>query len=142
MFSITTMLLSTSMPMPTASPPRDTMFMVMPMRYRHIIAARIESGIVTAMISDERTFFKKRKMTTIASTPPIIMLITTLFMLVEMNSDWSSKRRTDAPYARPSPASKSAYMSFTASTTEDEFAPLDLYISITVPLMRLTSPSE
>ena len=98
MASITTMLLSTSIPMPTASPPSETIFSVMPISDRHISAASTESGIVIAMTSEVRTVFKNRNIIRIASAPPISILISTLETLSEMNCDWSSRSLMFAVY--------------------------------------------
>ena len=68
MLSMTTMLLSTSIPMPTASPPSDTILKVTPSRYSAAMAASTDSGIVTEMISDSEKRRRNTKITATAST--------------------------------------------------------------------------
>ena len=108
MLSMTTMLLSTSIPMPTASPPSDTILKVTPSRYSAAMAASTDSGIVTEMISDSEKRRRNTKITATASTPPMSSELRILPMLSLMNSASSSSSSTDESRCSPSSRARTA----------------------------------
>ncbi len=73
MFSSTTMALSTSMPMPSASPPRVIRFRVNPPKYISAKVATTEMGMAVAMMAVLRMLRRKKSSTTTASRPPYRM---------------------------------------------------------------------
>ncbi|MBA7542451.1 hypothetical protein ES705_34772 [subsurface metagenome] len=58
MFSITTMALSTNIPTPKASPPRDIMLMEIPLKYIKLNTTIIERGIDVQIIAETLRLFK------------------------------------------------------------------------------------
>ncbi len=89
MLSSTTMELSTSMPMPRASPPSDMMLSVMPPMNIGTKVATTEIGMATPMISVVRSSWRKRNSTINASRPPVIAVDCTSRIEALMNRDWS-----------------------------------------------------
>ena len=71
MFSITTMELSTSIPMPSARPERDTIFIVICEKYISTIAKITLKGIEHAMINVDLKSFRNSIRIIIASAAPI-----------------------------------------------------------------------
>ena len=67
---MTTMLLSTSIPTPSAKPDRDIMFNVTPLKYIKIIANNKLIGILKAITIVGLILFKKISNTKIAHIPP------------------------------------------------------------------------
>ena len=70
MFSMATMELSTSIPMPSANPERDSTLSVMPVKYMHTKAATTLIGIEKAMMIVGRQSVRKINSTSTASRPP------------------------------------------------------------------------
>ena len=70
MFSITTIPLSTSMPTPSARPPKDIMFIVVPLKNIRANTTIIETGILSATIRALFIFLKKNNSTRNARKPP------------------------------------------------------------------------
>ena len=77
MFSITTMELSTSIPMPIASPAIEIMFIVTPEKYISTSANSTETGIEMPTASVGLRSRRNRNRIRIASAPPINKLSTT-----------------------------------------------------------------
>ena len=77
MFSMATMELSTSMPMPSARPDSDSTFSVMPLKYMHTNAATTLIGIEQAMMIVGRQSIRKISSTSTASNPPKIRFCST-----------------------------------------------------------------
>ena len=74
------MELSTSMPIPSARPPKVIVFRVKPAKYIKPKVAMIEIGIAVAMITVLEILRKKRKRIKMARKPPIRMQLPTLLM--------------------------------------------------------------
>ena len=75
MFSITTMELSTSIPMPSASPDREMIFSVTPLKYIHTMAVTRLTGMEKATTSVGRRSFKNSSRMAMARTAPNRMLL-------------------------------------------------------------------
>ena len=75
MFSMTTMELSTSMPMPSASPDREMMFNVTPLKYMQTMAVTRLIGMENATTRVGLMSFRKRIRIRIASPPPNRILL-------------------------------------------------------------------
>ncbi len=75
-FSITTMELSTSIPIPSASPEREIIFKVTPLKYMHTIAVTRLMGMEKATTSVGRKSFKNKIRIKIASRAPNTTLLT------------------------------------------------------------------
>ena len=58
MFSITTIALSTNIPTPKASPPRDIMLMEIPLKYIKLNTAIMERGIDVQIIAETLRLLK------------------------------------------------------------------------------------
>ena len=88
MFSITTMALSTSIPAPSASPPKVMMFRLRLLKYIRLKVAIIEIGIeiLTIMVVPMRR--RKTKITIIASTMPIMAVSSTSLMALLIKVPW------------------------------------------------------
>ena len=112
MLSMTTIELSTSMPIPSARPPRETRLREMFRAKRQISASRTESGMDSEMMRELFTFARNRTIMRNASTAPIASELQTLEILSEMYCDWSSTRVRDSP----SVLLKSFILDFSAST--------------------------
>ena len=91
---------STSIPMPSASPPRDMMLRLTPKRLSGAKVTRIEIGIEMAMIAVDRTLRRKRKSTMTASRPPKTAALRTSLMLSWMKTDRSATRVRRTPSER------------------------------------------
>ena len=117
---MTTIELSTSIPIPTARPPSETILRVMPITNNSSNADSTDSGIVTEIIIDGLAFFRNRNITNTASAPPINILTSTFDTDSEMNSELSS---VSAIVNGASCSDISAIMSLTARTTFVPFAP-------------------
>ena len=89
MFSSTTIALSTSMPTPSASPPRLIIFIESLPIYIKVNTAIIDIGILTVTMIELLTFLKKSNSTKNASTPPCIAASRTPLMESFINFDWS-----------------------------------------------------
>ena len=76
MFSITTMELSTSIPMPRARPDREMIFRVTPLKYMHTMAVTRLTGMENATTMVGRRSFKNTSRMKMASSPPIKILLT------------------------------------------------------------------
>ena len=81
-FSITTIELSTSIPIPRQSPAKDITLILIPVKYMIIIANNTLNGILNATMIVGRISFKKRARTMIASTAPNKILFNTLFIMI------------------------------------------------------------
>ena len=88
-FSITTIELSTSIPIARASPASDITLILIPVKYIIIIANNTLKGILNATIIVGRTLFKNNANTIIASKAPISILYNTLSRNIEIYVDWS-----------------------------------------------------
>ena len=75
-----TMELSTSMPMPSASPPRESMFRVRPAKYMAMMVITKDRGMDTPMISVVGMLRRNRNRMPMASRPPISAVCQTLAM--------------------------------------------------------------
>ena len=84
MFSMTTMLLSTSMPMPSASPASEITLMVTPEKYISTTANSTLSGMLTAVMRVGRMFRRNRKRMAMARMPPSKRLLSTESMTMLM----------------------------------------------------------
>ncbi len=87
-FSITTMALSTSIPAPSASPPRVIMFMVRSLKYIKLKVAITEIGIATLTINVEPILRRNTKRITTASKIPIKAVCCTSPTASLMNFPW------------------------------------------------------
>ena len=76
MFSITTMELSTSMPMPRERPDRVIMFRVSPAKYMRTMANRTDRGILMPTTMVGRKSRRNRARIMMASRAPMAMLFT------------------------------------------------------------------
>ena len=79
--SMTTMELSTIIPMPTTRPPSDMRLMLMSKAAMRIKAASTEMGMVTPMMKELFHSPKKNTSTRAAITRPSMSEVTTLMML-------------------------------------------------------------
>ena len=95
--SSTTIESSTSMPTPSASPPRDMTLSVVPVWYIRKKVATIEIGIETLMISVLATSLRKSRMIRIDSSPPSRALVITSWIESWMKRDWSTPVTTSMP---------------------------------------------
>ena len=104
--SSTTTLLSTSIPIPRASPPRLIVFRVTPLTAIRTKVAAIEKGIDVMRIMETRGFFKNRSSTRKAIPAPVATPATRVVMVRETSSELSLSRRssTSRPYRRLSSA--------------------------------------
>ena len=84
MFSMETMELSTSMPMPSASPERESTLSVMPVKYMATKAMTTLMGMDRAMISVGRKSSRNRSSTRMASAAPESRLLSTESMTISM----------------------------------------------------------
>ena len=75
MFSMTTMELSTSMPMPSDRPARLMMFRSMPVKYIKTMANSTDSGMLTPTTRVGLGSLRKRAKIRMASTAPDAMLV-------------------------------------------------------------------
>ncbi len=76
-FSITTIELSTSIPTPSASPEREIIFNVIPLKYMHTTAVTRLTGMESAITSVGRISFKNMINISMASTAPKSTLLIT-----------------------------------------------------------------
>ncbi len=76
MFSITTMELSTSIPMPSARPDKEIIFSVTPLKYMHTMAVTRLMGMEKATTMVGRRSFRNSIRIRMASRPPIRILLT------------------------------------------------------------------
>ena len=90
MFSIVTIAWSTRMPTESARPPRVIRLSVSPRTCSTRIEARIESGIVSAMISVERQLPRKSSTITAVRPAAISASTTTPCTAALTNTDWSN----------------------------------------------------
>jgi len=84
------MELSTSMPMPSVSPPSDMMFSEMSSRYMTRNVAMTEIGIEAPTINVLRRSRRKRNRTITASRPPTRAASRTSSTACLMKVDWSN----------------------------------------------------
>ena len=82
MFSMTTMELSTSIPIPSANPDSDIIFKEIPEKYINTRAVSTDNGMLTATTMVGFTSFKNSARTTIASAAPTTILWTTPLMII------------------------------------------------------------
>ncbi len=75
MFSMTTIELSTSMPMPRASPDSEMMFRVTPLKYMHTMAVTRLTGMENATTMVGLKSFRNTIRINIASTAPKRILL-------------------------------------------------------------------
>ena len=87
MFSITTVPLSTKMPIASAKPPNVMVFKVWPVNLMNSTAVMIDNGIAARMISASRTLPRNRMMTNAVNAAAMPALIRTLFRAALTNSD-------------------------------------------------------
>ncbi len=89
-----TMELSTSMPMPRASPPRESMFRVRPAKYMAMMVMMKDSGMEIPMMSVVGMLRRNRNRMATASRPPIRAVCQTLAMawLMKLEEANSSTR--------------------------------------------------
>ena len=87
MFSITTVPLSTRMPIASAKPPRVMVFRVWPVRSMNSTAVMIDKGIAARMISDRRMLPRNRMMTSAVNAAAMQALSSTLFSAALTNTD-------------------------------------------------------
>ena len=87
-FSMTTMALSTSIPAPSASPPKVMIFRLRPLKYIRLKVAMIETGMdmLTIMVVPIRR--RKRNTTKMASVIPIKEVFSTSLMALLMKIPW------------------------------------------------------
>ena len=105
--SSTTIESSSSMPTPSASPPRDMMFSESPICCITKKVAITETGMAIATTAVERRSRRKSAITRMASSPPSQAFRTTSEMAPSMNRDWSKSTAR----ARPSGTASSAVSS-------------------------------
>ena len=86
MFSSTTIALSTSMPTPRASPPKETMLSVKPLKYIRAKVETTEIGIAAPMIKVLDTLRRNSSSTNTASTAPTPAAASTLRIAALMKS--------------------------------------------------------
>ena len=96
------MLLSTSMPTPSASPPRLITLSETSSACSGTKVASSEIGIATAITTVARSSRRKNSSTSTASTPPTIVLSRTSRIDDWMNSAWSERTTTSWPGGRRS----------------------------------------
>jgi len=87
MFSITTVPLSTRMPMARAKPPKVMVFSVWPVNLMNNTAVTIDSGMAASMMIDKRILPKKRMITSAVSTAAMAALSNTLLSAALTNTD-------------------------------------------------------
>ncbi len=95
--SRTTIESSTSMPTPSASPPRDITFSVVPVWYIRKKVAMIEIGIDTPMMRVLKRSFRNSRMIRIERAPPSSALMITSLIESWMKRDWSTPVVTRMP---------------------------------------------
>ena len=115
--SRTTMALSTSIPIPRASPPIDIMLRVIPAVSIAMKVAITDIGIARAMMMTLRTLWRKKKSTRTARSPPQIATLERLLNERLINLD---KSIIVVSLARPSNddfiSSRALFTLFTTST--------------------------
>ena len=94
MFSMTTMELSTSMPMPKARPERVIMFRLRLLKYSSTRANSTLRGILTPTMRVGRRSFRNRASTNTASSAPNTMLCTMESMMSVIYFPWSTSLMT------------------------------------------------
>ena len=91
MFSMATMELSTSMPMPRLRPLSDSTFSVMPVKYMHTNAMTTLMGMEKATVMVGRKSIRNSSSTRMASAPPDSRLFSTESTMMSMYSPWFIK---------------------------------------------------
>ena len=91
MFSMVTMAWSTRIPTDKASPPKVMRLRVSPSANKARMEAKIDSGMVSAMIRVLRQFPKNSSTIMAVSTAAIRASVTTPSMAASTNTDWSNK---------------------------------------------------
>ena len=127
MFSITTVPLSTSMPIASAKPPSVMVFKVWPASLMNSTAVMMDKGIAARMISDRRMLPRNRMMTSAVSPAAMQALNSTLLSAALTNTDWSNSALTITPLG------STFSMSFSAARTPSITASVD-----TPPVLRIT----
>ena len=89
-FSMTTMLLSTSMPMPRARPESVIMLRDRSVKYISTREKSTESGMLTPTMTVGRTSRRKSASTRMASSAPRAMLLTMLLTISVIYLPWST----------------------------------------------------
>ena len=87
MFSITTVPLSTRMPIASAKPPSVMVLSVCPVRSMNSTAVMIDSGMAARMIRDRRTLPRNRMMTSAVRAAAMQALSNTLLSAALTNTD-------------------------------------------------------
>ena len=100
MLSSTTMALSTSMPMPRASPPSDMMLSVVSLKNIRMKVISTDTGMATPTIKVLLRLRRNRKRTRIASRPPHWAVLITSSMAFSMKRDWSDTMYSETPSGR------------------------------------------
>ena len=85
-FSMTTMELSTSIPIPRHNPARDMTFKVIPVKYIITMANNTLNGMLNATISVGFTAFKNNARTRTASSAPMSILCSTVLIIISIYS--------------------------------------------------------
>ena len=91
MFSMDTMELSTSMPMPSARPDSDSTFNVMPLKYMATKATTTLTGMEKATVRVGRQSSRNSKSISMARPPPMSRLSSTELTTRSMYSPWFIK---------------------------------------------------
>jgi len=81
--------LSTSIPIPSAKPPRDIIFNETEKMFIGAKVAIIDTGMVRPIIKVLNRFLRKKYKTIIARIPPIIAVLRTSSIELLINTDWS-----------------------------------------------------
>ena len=119
MFSMATVASSTRMPTASARPPSVMMLMVSPSANSAMSDVRIDSGIVTAMISVPRQLPRKSRIITAVRQPARIASCTTPSTAARTKIDWSTAVLISRSGGRPSfIRGSSSFTRFTISSVE------------------------
>src|ERR1700722_8915073 len=94
MFSMTTVPLSTRIPIANANPPKVMVFSVCPVRLMNKTAVMMDNGIAARMITDRRTLPRNMMITSAVRPAAMQALRSTLFSAPFTNTDWSNKGLT------------------------------------------------
>ena len=97
MFSITTVALSTSMPIASASPPSVMRLMVCPARNRPTTPAKIESGIEIATTTVLRQLPRNTRIISDTRIEERTASLTTFSTAARTNTDWSKSIFSSIP---------------------------------------------
>src|SRR5215831_12984059 len=120
MFSSSTIESSTSLPTPSAKPPKVKTFSVWPVKKSNVKVAMIERGIAIAMIPVARRLIRKMRITATAKRPPCTASCSSDLFAARMYCDWSKEMASLMLSDTPR---KLGIAARTASTTSTVFAP-------------------